>query len=80
MDIIEKLKVFKKLIKGNKRHADYARTVELASEYKAHVSGVGLDAYLKKFARREDDEMFEQRKRLTNSISQSVASSLQKTF
>ena len=80
MDITEKLKVFKKLIKGNKRHADYARTVELASEYKAHVSGVGLDAYLKKFARREDDEMFEQRKRLTNSISQSVASSLQKPF
>lgn len=80
MDITEKLKVFKKLIKGNKRHADYSRTVELASEYKAHVSGVGLDAYLKKFARREDDEMFEQRKRLTNSISQSVASSLQKPF
>lgn len=80
MDITEKLKVFKKLIKGNKRHVDYARTVELATEYKAHVSGVGLDEYLKKFAQREDDVMFEQRKRLTNAISQSVASSLQKPF
>ena len=80
MDITEKLKVFKKLIKGNKRHADYSRTVELAKEYKAHVSGVGLDLYLKQFAKREDETMFEQRKRLTNSISQSVASSLQKPF
>ena len=80
MDITEKLKVFKKLIKGNKRHADYARTVDLAKEYKAHVSGVGIDNYLKRFAKREDEEMFEQRKRLTNSISQSVASSLQKPF
>ena len=80
MDITEKLKVFKKLIKGNKRHADYARTVDLAKEYKAHVSGVGLDLYLKQFAKREDEAMFEQRKRLTNSISQSVASSLQKPF
>ena len=80
MDITEKLKVFKKLIKGNKRHADYSRTVELAKEYKAHVSGVGLDLYLKQFAKREDEAMFEQRKRLTNSISQSVASSLQKPF
>ena len=80
MDITKKLKVFKKLIKGNKRHADYARTVDLAKEYKAHVSGVGLDLYLKQFAKREDETMFEQRKRLTNSISQSVASSLQKPF
>lgn len=80
MDIIEKQKTLKKLIASKKRHSDYVRTVDLAKEYKAHVSGVGLDDYLKRFAKREDVEMFEQRKRLTNSISQSVASSLQKPF
>ena len=80
MEIIQKLSEFRKLLKKNKKHSDYARTVEIAKEYKAHVSGVGLDDYLKQFAKREDLEMFEQRKRLTNSISQSVASSLQKPF
>ena len=80
MDVTEKLKKFKKKKSSNKKHADYQRTVDLAKEYKAHVSGVGIDDYLKRFAKREDEEMFEQRKRLTNSISQSVASSLQKPF
>lgn len=80
MEIIQKLSEFRKLLKKNKKHSDYARTVEIAKEYKAHVSGVGLDDYLKQFAQREDEVMFEQRKRLTNSISQSVASSLQKPF
>lgn len=78
MDFTEKLTKFKKKKSSNKKHADYTRTVDLAKEYKAHVSGVGIDEYLKRFAKREDEEMFEQRKRLTNSISQSVASSLQK--
>lgn len=80
MDFTEKLTKFKKKKSSNKKHADYKRTVDLAKEYKAHVSGVGIDEYLKRFAKREDEEMFEQRKRLTNSISQSVASSLQKPF
>ena len=80
MDFTEKLTKFKKKKSSNKKHADYQRTVDLAKEYKAHVSGVGIDEYLKRFAKREDEEMFEQRKRLTNSISQSVASSLQKPF
>ena len=80
MDITEKLKSFKKLIKRKPTHADYKRVTELSKEYKAHVSGIGLDEFLKRFNKREDEEMFEQRKRLTNSISQSVASSLQKPF
>lgn len=80
MDIAEKLKKIRKLIKSNKKHGDYQRTVELAREYKAHITGVGLDKFLRRFAQREDEAMFAQRKRLTNSISQSVASSLKKPF
>lgn len=80
MDITEKLKRFKKLMKGNKKHSDYPRTVAIAKEYKAHVSGVGLESYLQQFAKREDKEAFDQRVRLTNAISQSVASSLQRPF
>lgn len=77
---IAKLERFKKMIKSKKKHCDYQRTVDLSKEYKAHVSGVGLDEYLKRFNKREDEEMFGQRKRLTNAISQSVSSSLMKPF
>jgi hypothetical protein len=80
MNINQKLEKFRKLIKSKKKHCDYKRTVELSKEYKAHVSGVGLENYLKRFAKREDSDMFEQRKRLTNAISQSVAASLMKPF
>lgn len=80
MDIAQKLERFKKMIKSKKKHGDYQRTVDLSKEYKAHVSGVGLGDYLKRFNKREDEEMFAQRKRLTNSISQSVAASLMKPF
>lgn len=80
MDIAQKLERFKKMIKTKKKHLDYQRTVDLAKEYKAHVSGVGIEEYLKRFNQREDEEMFAQRKRLTNAISQSVAASLMKPF
>lgn len=80
MNNADKLTKFKAKIKASKKHADYTRTVDLAKEYKAHVSGVGIEEYLRQFVKREDKEMFEQRKRLTNAISQSVASSLQKPF
>ena len=52
MDFTEKLTKFKKKKSSNKKHADYTRTVDLAKEYKAHVSGVGIDDYLKRFAKR----------------------------
>lgn len=80
MNIAEELKKFRRMIVLQKKHCDYKRTVDLSDEYKAHVSGVGLDKYLKQFVKREEKELFEQRVALTNSISPSVASSLQKPF
>ena len=80
MDFNTKLQIFRSKIKANKSHIDYKRTVDLAKEYKAHISGEGLDDYLKQFNLREDDQMFQQRKRLTNAISKPVASSIKKPF
>ena len=80
MDIQENFETLRLLTKSNQRHGDYQRTVDIAKEYKAHVSGVGLDDYLRQFNLREDEAMFEQRKRLTNSISKPVAGSIKKPF
>lgn len=80
MDITPKIESLQKMIKSKKTHPDFERVVEIAKEYKSHVSGVGLDEYLKQFNLREDEAMFEQRKRLTNSISKPVSASIKKPF
>ena len=80
MDITPKIESLQRMIKSKKTHSDFARVVEIAKEYKSHVSGIGLEEYLKQFNLREDDAMFEQRKRLTNAISKPVASSIKKPF
>lgn len=80
MEFQLKLDAFKKKIKANKSHVDFKHVVELAKEYRAHITGIGLDDYLKQFNQREDDVMFAQRQRLTNSISKPTANSLKKPF
>lgn len=80
MDFQQKLDAFRKVIGSKKTHTDFARVVELSKEYLAHITGVGLDDYLKQFNQREDKAMFEQRKRLTNSISKPTANSIKKPF
>lgn len=61
-------------------HANYDRVTELAREYEAHITGEGIDEYLRRFVTREDEAMFKQRKELTVSINPAVASSLIKPF
>lgn len=65
-------------VKNSKRHKDYDRTVMLAKDYRAYITGDGLDAKLKQFAQRESDIMFAQRKTLTKAILPAVASKLMK--
>lgn len=78
---LNKLNVkFITLAKTRKTHAHYARVVELADEYSAHITGEGIDKYLNRFTPRESTEMFAQRVQLTNSISPAIASSLMKPF
>ena len=76
----EKIDFISKAIKTKKTHPDYQRVTDLAKEYHAHISGVKLDEYLKQFVMREDEKMFDQRKRLTNAISPALANSLKKPF
>ena len=64
-------------VNGGFTHQDYEHTVTISDEYRAHLTGVGIGAYLKQFNRREDEKAFEQRVLLTEAISMP---SLEKTL
>ena len=68
------------IIKYDITHPDYERTVKLAADYFAFYTGKGLDEKLKQIVRREDEDMFKQRKNLTNHIVQSLNNSLKVPF
>jgi len=58
------------------RHKYYDRTVAKATKYMALATGEGMDAMLRKFARRESEELFKQRKEITQHITQSVVGNI----
>lgn len=72
-------KLFERLYnvaKKNITHQDYKRVVDLAKQYKAMISGEGIEDYLKQFNLREDEKLFEQRKRLTQVITAPICNAL----
>lgn len=68
------------LIKANKKHQDYSKTVELASDYRAWVTGEGLNERLQKIVKREDTESFSQRVALTAHIIPTAVSKARSVF
>lgn len=63
-------------VKNKRRHSCYQRTTELAGHYGRLITGRGLDGLMKQFANRESDEMFEQRKELTQHVVTAVTKNL----
>lgn len=61
-------------------HPGYDWSVEYARKSKAHFAGVNIEDYLKQFARRESDELFEQRKQITSHIQKSIGAMLDRPF
>jgi len=61
---------------GKRKHRHYSRTVESAKMYTALSTGFGISAYMKKYSRREDDELFRTRCEITHQITPSVCSNL----
>lgn len=61
-------------------HKGYKSTVEYARRCKAHFGGVGVDHYLKQFARREAADLFKQRKQITSHINKSIGAMLDRPF
>ena len=59
MELKDLIRLNRAFIKG-RRHRDFERVTALSHEYKAHLTGIGLDDYLRQFNLREDDAMFDQ--------------------
>lgn len=62
------------------RHANYDRTVRLAADYLAYVTGEGLDKMLRQFVRRESPELFRQRVDITQHIVTTVVSNIEDVY
>lgn len=61
-------------------HPGYEFTVQYAKECKAYFAGVGLDDFLRPFARRESAELFNQRKLITAHVQKSLGYALERPF
>ncbi len=62
------------------QHANYQRTVDLADLYKKLITGDKVDELLKQFVMREDQQLFNQRKLITQAITPSVAATIMNPF
>lgn len=80
MDSTKALELLKGLVKNGKPHQDYDRTVKLRDQYKALISGEGIEQYLKRFAKREDEELFKQRCEITQAITPAICESILTPF
>lgn len=69
-----------RVAEGKQKHPLYKRTVEVATESRAFVTGEGLDKYLRRVVRREDDVLFTQRKDITQHIATSVLDAIMSAF
>lgn len=66
--------------KFGKTHKHYQHTVDKRTLYKQLVAGVGIDKLLKRFVKRESDELFKQRVVLTQHIVTSICANLLAVF
>jgi hypothetical protein len=80
MELTEALALTQQLIDTGTTHQDYKRVNELADKYRIYITGIGIEKELIQIVRREDREMFDQRKKITKSITPAVASSVRSPF
>lgn len=84
---MELQQILENTIINNSKHQDYDRVVKLHKEYVAFTTNepnekgeYPLNEYLRQFVRREDDDLFEQRKNLTKHYTPSIISSIRKMY
>ncbi len=63
-DKVKGLAILQQTILDNLRHPDYPRVTKLAKEYFDIFTGENVNDYLRQLVIREDDRMFEQRKKI----------------
>jgi len=79
--------LIEKTIQNELRHKHYKKVVDLAQTYEAFImndkdaeGNYPLDNYLRQFVRREDTDLFEQRKNLTKQYVPSICSQIMRPF
>lgn len=80
MDLTKLILKATSLVNSGETHEFYQRSIDLANEYEANITGEGIEKYLRRFVSREDEVAFKQRVALTVSINPAVASSLIRPF
>jgi len=68
------------IITRKERHQDYERVVAKAELYRKLLTGEDMDSLMRQFDRREDDEMFAQRKRITQHITKTVSQNIMDVY
>ena len=69
----ELIKRLAEIISRKERHTHYDRVVELAGDYRRIITNKDTDKFYHQVAKREENDWFEQRKRLTNLILMPIA-------
>lgn len=80
MELLPAFAIIEDHILSGTKHQDYERVCLLAQRYKALITGENAGLLLERFVKREDDEMFDQRVRLTQLITPSLCASVQTPF
>jgi len=70
------IEILKDTIKNQKRHCDYKRVTEIASEYTKYTTGEDIKSLLKQFNPRESDEQFKQRVELSQAVTSDMVNRL----
>lgn len=65
---------------SGERHKDYERVCALAKDYHIFITGENMREKLRKFSRREDDAMFEQRVTITQCVTPAIISPAMQPF
>ncbi len=60
------------VVQTDKRHKHYYHTIKRAKEYKAFITGEGMEEYVRQVERREDDESYRQRLDITINITETI--------
>lgn len=80
MDVTAAYTLTNRLILTGETHQDFTRVTELAETYRIYITGLDIEKKLVQYVPREDKELFNQRVRLTKSITPAVASSVRQPF
>jgi hypothetical protein len=72
----EMVKLLEDIILNDKKHKWYHHTVKRAKEYRTFITGEGIEEHIPRFARREDQEAWQQRMEIMVNITETVCGSL----